>query len=518
VKDHPDHGMKSERWQQIEELYHAALAQDDARRAAFVADACRNDEDLRREVESLLAAGSSDDGRLDSPAWDGAASLLEDPRTEELLSAGHMLGPYEILAPLGRGGMGDVYRALDRKLNREVAVKILPKAFARHPGRVERLKREARVLATLNHPNIAAVYDLQELEGHCFLVLELVPGKTLSRKLSRGALPARESLSICRQVAEALEAAHEKGVIHRDLKPGNIMVTPEGRVKLLDFGIATTKARPDPGAESTTRTEFTLPGLVVGTVAYMSPEQARGRALDKRSDIWSFGCVLYEALTGNRLFTGPTYSDTIAAILGDELKLDGLPESTAPAVRRLLERCLRQNTADRLRDIGDARIEIDDALAAPAEVARGMQTVQASRWRSGLLVLTGAAIVAVSSQAGFCMIEPGRRRYRRFGCCGLRTRSGWRNRPRFRRTANRWYLSRKMVVNVKSGCGCWPADRRSRLLKTMRITRDHGGLRILPASFISRQPQNRERPGQSGKYQLLEALPDGSRTLWDLVI
>ena len=197
------------------------------------------------------------------------------------------------------------------------------------------------MLATLNHPNIAAVYDLQELEGHCFLVMELVPGKTLSKKLSRGALPSREALSICRQVAEALEAAHEKGVIHRDLKPGNIMITPEGRVKLLDFGIATMKADPASGAGSNTRTEFTLPGLVVGTVAYMSPEQTRGQALDKRSDIWSFGCVLYETLTGNRLFTGQTYSDTIAAILRDELKLDGLPESTPPAVRRLLERCLR---------------------------------------------------------------------------------------------------------------------------------------------------------------------------------
>ena len=176
------------------------------------------------------------------------------------------------------------------------------------------------------------------------------------------------------------------------------MITPEGRVKLLDFGIATMKAGPASGAGSNTRTEFTLPGLVVGTVAYMSPEQARGQALDKRSDIWSFGCVLYETLTGNRLFTGQTYSDTIAAILRDELKLDGLPESTAPAVRRLLERCLRQNTADRLRDIGDARIEIDEALAAPPlEVApRNAERPKRQPWRSGLLVLTAAAIAAAS--------------------------------------------------------------------------------------------------------------------------
>ena len=501
MTDHPDHGVKSERWRRIEELYYAALEQDASRRAAFVADACRNDEELRREVESLLEAGSSDDGRFDSPAWDGAVSLLEDPPTYEALSPGQALGPYEILALLGRGGMGEVYRALDRKLKREVAVKILPKAFA-HPGRVERLKLEARVLATLNHPNSAAVYDLQELEGHCFLVMELVPGKTLSKKLSRGSLPSREALSICRQVAEALEAAHEKGVIHRDLKPGNIMITPEGRVKLLDFGIATMKAGPASGAGSNTRTEFTLPGLVAGTVAYMSPEQARGQALDKRSDIWSFGCVLYETLTGNRLFTGQTYSDTIAAILRDELKLDRLPESPAPAVRRLLERCLRLNTADRLRDIGDARIEIDDALAAPAEVARGMQGVPASPWRSGLLVLTGAAIAAASLAGWLLQDRAGKQPVQTVRVLRLTDAVGLEESPAISPDG------KSVVFVAKDG------NQRQIWLRMLAggspvaITKDdadHTGprwSRILPASFITRQTQNRERPGQSGNYQL----------------
>ena len=400
--------MRSERWRRIEELYHAALDQDISRRAAFVDAACQGDEELRREVESLLAAGHEDDGRFDSPAWDGAANLLEDAPAHVPLPAGKMLGPYEIVALLGHGGMGEVYRALDHKLNRPCAVKILPQAFAGHTDRIERLKKEARVLAALNHPNIAAVYDLQELEGHCFVVLEFVPGRTLSLRMTRGALAVRDALSICRQVAEALEAAHDKGVIHRDLKPGNIMVTPEGRVKLVDFGIAITEVRPEPGDESATRTEFTLPGLIAGTVSYMSPEQARGRALDKRSDIWSFGCVLYETLTGRRLFTGQTFSDTVAAILRDQIELDDLPESTPAGVRRLLKRCLRPSSADRLRDIGDARIEIDEALLEPTEAAVGVQAARAARWRTGAIAFAATALAAVLLATWFLQVRSGR--------------------------------------------------------------------------------------------------------------
>ena len=357
--------------------------QEPVQRDSFLAEACGDDAELRRQVESLLATSKCDDGFLDSPAWCGAASLLEEPVASTTLASGQQLGSYEILAFLGRGGMGEVYRALDRKLNREIALKILPQAVARDPGRIERLKREARVLATLNHPNIAAVYDLQEVDGNCFVAMELVPGKNLGAKLGRAGLSMRNALLICRQIAEALEAAHERGIIHRDLKPGNVMVTPEGRVKLLDFGIATTITRVNDAAETATQTKFTIPGSVVGTSAYMSPEQARGQTLDKRSDIWSFGCILYEVLTGRRLFAGETFSDTIAAVLRDELTLEALPESTPSGIRRLLVRCLRQSTADRLRDIGDARIEIDEALSASpgrgTSAARGTSLPAAHR-------------------------------------------------------------------------------------------------------------------------------------------
>jgi serine/threonine protein kinase/Tol biopolymer transport system component len=384
--------MTPERWRKVEQVYHKALQQPTAVRAAFVVAACGDDADLHREVESLLDAGSADDGRLDSPAWDGAEDLFDDAPVRAPLKSGEKLGGYEILAPLGAGGMGEVYRAFDSKLNREVAIKILPKAFARHVARVERLKREARVLASLNHPNIAVVYDFQEVDGSFFLVLEYVPGQSLSARLKRGPIAMREGFTICKQVAEALEAAHDKGVIHRDLKPANIMVTPEGRVKLLDFGIAKTNR---PRADSATITELTGGGVVLGTVAYMSPEQARGLTVDRRSDIWSFGCVLFEVLTGRRLFGGPTSSDVIAAILRDELSLDALPEATPSGVRKLLERCLRQSPAERLRDIGDARLEIEEAMTAPTAERRALPPTRVSRWMwLAAGVLLGAAAVS----------------------------------------------------------------------------------------------------------------------------
>jgi serine/threonine protein kinase len=381
-----------ERWRKVEELYHSALEQPAGARGAFVEAACEGDNELRREVESLLGAATADDGLFDRPAWERAADLLDDPPARAPLKSGEKLGAYEILAPLGAGGMGEVYRAFDPKLNREVAIKILPRAFARHPARIERLKREARVLASLNHPNIAAVYDFQEADGSFFLVLEYVPGQSLSARLKRGAIPPREGLGICRQAAEALEAAHEKGVIHRDLKPANIMVTPEGRVKLLDFGIAKTNT---PRLDSATVTELTGSGVVLGTVAYMSPEQARGQTVDKRSDIWSFGCVLYEVLAGRRLFDGPSSSDVVAAILRDEVRLEELPAGTPPGVHRLLQRCLRQAASERLRDIGDARIELAEAISAPAPAPRRTDQAGPARTltRTIAAAFAGAAIV-----------------------------------------------------------------------------------------------------------------------------
>ena len=421
--------MTPERHRRIVELFRAAAEKSPDARVRFLAQACGGDDNLCREVEAMFAAVEQHGGTVeasladlaagltagsgrapfDRPERDEDATLLDDPPTDAPLSDGEMLGPYEILAPLGKGGMGEVYRALDRKLKREVAVKILPKAFTTNSAAIERLKREARLLASLNHPNIAAVYELQELEDQCFLVLELVPGKTLSRKLSRGPLAVREALSICRQVAAALEAAHERGVIHRDLKPANIMVTPESRVKLLDFGIASIKARPESGAESATQSQFTLPRTIMGTLAYMSPEQARGHRLDKRTDIWSFGCVLYETLTGNRLFAGETSSDIVVAILRDELTLNKLPEATPIGIRRLLERCLRQDATDRLRDIGDARIDIDEALSARPEAAMGVGAVPPAHWHIRRMMLTAAAVIAACVAGWFLHARAGAR-------------------------------------------------------------------------------------------------------------
>jgi len=289
------------------------------------------------------------------------------------LVTGSWLGVYAILDPLGAGGMGEVYRALDTRLGREVAIKGIPQEFSRDSDRLARFDREARMLAALNHPSIAAIYGLEEFDGTRFIVMELVPGETLSEILSHGALPLEESLRSARQVAEALEAAHERGIVHRDLKPANIKVTPEGRVKVLDLGLAKafdakeTGSGSDPSLSPTLVLEGTQPGVILGTAEFMSPEQARGKTVDKRTDIWAFGCILYEMLSGRRAFTGETASDVLAAILRTEPDWKALPQLTPPRVRDLLARCLQKDPAGRLRDVGDARIEIDETLA---EIAR----------------------------------------------------------------------------------------------------------------------------------------------------
>ncbi|HEU5249313.1 MAG TPA: protein kinase [Thermoanaerobaculia bacterium] len=284
------------------------------------------------------------------------------------LASGSKFGVYSILDPIGSGGMGQVYRAFDTRLKREVAVKTLPDEFSNDPERLARFEREARMLAALNHPSVAAIYGLEEAEGTQLIVMELVPGETLSEKLSHGSLPLEEALKIARQIAEALEAAHERGIIHRDLKPANVKVTPEGRVKVLDFGLAKaldvkeTGAGSDASLSPTLVIEGTQPGVILGTAEFMSPEQARGKPVDKRTDIWSFGCVLYELLTARRIFAGETASDVLAAILTAEPPWDALPHETPERVRELLRRSLQKDPNRRLRDIGDARIEIDQAL------------------------------------------------------------------------------------------------------------------------------------------------------------
>jgi eukaryotic-like serine/threonine-protein kinase len=286
------------------------------------------------------------------------------------MQPGMQLGHYTIISAIGKGGMGEVWRALDRKLEREVAIKTLPEEFAKDGDRLSRFEREAKLLASLNHSNIGTIHGLEEREGTRFLVLELVEGETLADRLNRGAIPVDEALPVAKQIADALEAAHEKGIVHRDLKPANIKITPEGKVKVLDFGLAKIfePARTDDPASSNSPTLMSgsMVGVLVGTAAYMSPEQARGRTTDRSSDIWSFGCVLYEMLTGKQAFAGETITDILGGIVKLDPDWNALPDNLPPAVRSLLRRCLRKDRKLRLHDIGDARIEIEEALTAPA--------------------------------------------------------------------------------------------------------------------------------------------------------
>jgi serine/threonine-protein kinase len=323
------------------------------------------------------------------------------------IGPGTQLGQFEVLSPLGRGGMGEVYRARDSRLSREVALKVLPEALARDADRVLRFEREARVLASLNHPHIAAVHGFEQGDGHRFLVLELVPGLTLAERLAKGPIAVREALTIARQIAEALEEAHAKGVIHRDLKPANVKITPEGRVKVLDFGLAKALGMDDPSEasleDSPTMDRVDSAGVILGTAGYMSPEQARGHVVDKRADVWAFGCVLFEMLAGRRLFSGPSATDALAAVLTAEPEWARLPEKTPPLIRSLLRRCLQKDKASRLHDIADARLEIEEALR---EEVSGI--VPAPRSRSSFdprRTLTHALAFLVGGLAGAALMS-----------------------------------------------------------------------------------------------------------------
>jgi serine/threonine protein kinase len=288
------------------------------------------------------------------------------------LPAGTRLGPYEITAAIGAGGMGEVYRGRDATLNRDVAIKVLPAALAAEPERLARFKREAQVLASLNHPNIAHVHGFEAatLEGGStvhFLAMEMVEGEDLAERLKRDSIPVDEALDIARQIAEGLEEAHEHGIIHRDLKPANVKITPDGKVKVLDFGLAKALDK-DPGASAvnpqlshspTMSRHMTEAGMIMGTAAYMSPEQARGKTVDKRTDIWAFGVVMFEMFSGTRLFAGETVSDTLAAVLKTDPDWTLLPAGTPVGVRQILRRCLERDPRQRLRDIGDARLEME---------------------------------------------------------------------------------------------------------------------------------------------------------------
>ncbi|MGB5657906.1 MAG: serine/threonine-protein kinase, partial [Thermoanaerobaculia bacterium] len=291
---------------------------------------------------------------------------------------GKKLSHFKITAKLGEGGMGAVYRAEDTKLGREVAIKVLPEEFTASPERLARFEREARALAALNHPNIAAIYEVGETETDGtgdtlhFLVMELAKGEDLATRISRGSVPIGEALALALQIAVAFEAAHDKGIVHRDLKPSNLMVSPEGEIKVLDFGLAKAWQEDSAAVDSglthspTLTAQMTTDGVILGTAAYMSPEQARGQEADQRSDIWSFGAVLYEMLVGKGLFSEPTMSDTLASVLRADIDWDELPRETPPAVRRLLRRCLERDAKQRLHSVADARLELLEATSGSA--------------------------------------------------------------------------------------------------------------------------------------------------------
>jgi eukaryotic-like serine/threonine-protein kinase len=322
------------------------------------------------------------------------------------------IGPYDVEREIGRGGMGIVYLARDARLDRAVAIKALPEEFAADAERLARFTREAKLLASLNHPNIASIFGLEEAGGARYLVLEYVAGENLAERLARGALPVEEALAVCGQIAAGIEAAHEAGVIHRDLKPGNVILTEGGTAKVLDFGLARGGGE---GADSasglshspTMSLSATRAGVLLGTAAYMSPEQARGRSVDRRADVWAFGCVLFECLTGRTAFAGETVSDTLAAVLKSEPEWSALPGSTPRSIVRLLRRCLDKDARHRLRDIGDARLEIEEALAALRSGVRDDVSAPAAPVPLARRVLPWAIAAVATAVALFAMMRGG---------------------------------------------------------------------------------------------------------------
>ena len=329
------------------------------------------------------------------------------------LELGSQLGPYAVTAKIGEGGMGEVYQATDTKLNRQVALKILPEAFASDPDRLARFQREAQVLASLNHPNIAAIYGLEEAEDTRALVLELVEGPTLEDRIRQGPIPIDEALPIAKQIAEALEAAHEAGVIHRDLKPANIKVREDGTVKVLDFGLAKAldpSPEGDPSQSPTLTAAATQMGVIMGTAAYMSPEQAAGQPTDKRGDIWSFGVVLFEMLTAQRLFTGKTVSHVLAKVLDRDVDFAALPTPTPEPCRRLLRRCLEREPKRRLRDVGEAVIHLEEATTASSHdlvAPSGPTVAQLQVWQRPIPAAIGVLVlVVVTALLAWSLVRP----------------------------------------------------------------------------------------------------------------
>jgi Tol biopolymer transport system component len=411
--------MTRDRWHRIETVCHSALAQPEHARAAFLATACGNDGALRQEVESLLAQERDAAGFMSASPVNGIASaMVEQPRGTLI---GRRLGSYTFRALLGVGGMGEVYRAHDEALGRDVAIKVLPPAFTADPLRRARLTREARILATLNHPHIGAIYGVVEGDGVRGLVLELVEGETLSQRLRRGAMTADKVLPVARHIADALEAAHEHGIIHCDLTPTNISITPDGVVKVLDFGLArlieplgadsdvAPRSSTEPPAV-TSPAAITGGGVMHGTAAYMAPEQAMGRLPDTRSDVWSFGCVLFEMLTGARAFRGENIAETLAAVIHAEPDWEALPADVPPALRLLLTKSLVKDRTYRLSGVSAVQFLLTHGvqlgLTPDALVLQPPAHVR-PRWRRAAPYVLGVVVLAVATGYFFRMTPTG---------------------------------------------------------------------------------------------------------------
>ena len=370
--------MERERWLKIERLYHDARERDVSGRSQFLAEACAEDESLRREVETLLSQGEGTGSFLSKPALEVAAQALarDQARARDTAKPDAMLGRtvshYRILEKLGGGGMGVVYKAQDTTLARHVALKFLPEGMAKDPEALERFQREARAASAIAHPNICTIHEIGEHEGLPFIVMELMEGQTLKHRIAASPVKMHDALGWGMQIAEALDAAHSKGIIHRDIKPANIFITTQGQAKVLDFGVAKAVGPPEAGYADADDMNLTRAGAVIGTLAYMSPEQARGNRADKRVDIWAFGVVLYEMLTGRHAFQGETASDTLAAVLKTDPSWDALPANLPANIRKLLRRCLEKDPQLRLRDIGEARIAIEETLSGEPDVGAGL--------------------------------------------------------------------------------------------------------------------------------------------------
>jgi serine/threonine protein kinase len=389
--------MHPERWKTIEDTYHAALQRPPADRSVYLDVACANDPELRQEVESLLREAAEADRFMEQPAGGLSLALLD---LGQRWLEGRELGHYEIGPLIGSGGMAEVYRARDKRLHRDVAIKVLRNIQFLDRERLQRLYREARLLASLNHPNIASIYGIEEADGVCGLVLELVDGETLSERIARRAFSVAQTLDVAKQIAAGLQAAHAKGIIHRDLKPANVKITPDGTVKIVDFGIAKLLHSFEPD----NRTDISRQGLVIGTPAYMSPEQTRGKTIDEKTDIWAFGCVLYEMLSGRMAFDGETPTDVIvkiATVEPDWTVIPTLGEANSIGPARLIRKCMEKDPQSRYESVRHIAADIEAIQQGRESPVLAGEPALVSNDDDFVLPVRSAPLLFLLAQAGY---------------------------------------------------------------------------------------------------------------------